>query len=170
VVDTTKNILPNATVSEESLCYKTAGISEPAKEIINISFNWVSKPEPKSPTNLTNTLPTLPTSHLAPKSPRIESRRSPSHRFERKRRRNTRHDNVQRSTDINRHRRRRIRPSSNARADDSHDPVQTDRDAVARAPVSRREDFWRVGVKGAVVDILLRSLSARADGGGDRDG
>ena len=87
---------------------------------------------------LTNVLHTLPTSHLAPKSSRIESRRSPSHRFERKRRRNTRHNNIQRSTDINRHRRRRIRPSSNARADDSHDPVQADRYAVARAPMSRR--------------------------------
>jgi hypothetical protein len=60
-----------------------------------------------------------------------------AHWLIRERRRHARHNNIQRRADINRHRRRRVRPRSNARAHDPHDPIQADRDAVASAAVGR---------------------------------
>jgi hypothetical protein len=70
------------------------------------------------------------------------------------------HNNIQRSTNVNRNRRRRVRPRSNTCTNDAHDPVQADRDAVAGAAVGGGQDLGRVGVEGSVVYVLLECTSA----------
>jgi hypothetical protein len=100
-------------------------------EIVNTSIQTATFATP--PTNLTNTQPRhnqLIWSHKRLRTPT-------AHGLIRKRRRHARHNNIQRSTNINRHRRRGIRPSSHTRAHDPHDSVQADRDTVAGAAVGR---------------------------------
>jgi hypothetical protein len=60
---------------------------------------------------------------------------SPAHRLVRENRCHASHDNVQRSADINGHRRRSVRASGNASADDAHNSVQADRNTIAGAAV-----------------------------------
>jgi hypothetical protein len=48
----------------------------------------------------------------------------------------------------------------NTSANDSHDAVESDRDSVACATVRRRQDFRRVGVQRAVVDVNTEADSA----------
>ena len=87
--------------------------------------------------------------------PIINSTTSPTHRLIREDSRYTRHDDIQRRADINRHRCRSVCASRNASADNTHDPVQTDGDAVACAAVRRGQDLGSVGVKGTIVDVLF---------------
>jgi len=60
---------------------------------------------------------------------------SPSHRLVGEDSRHTSHNNVQGSTYVNRHGRRRIGTSGNTSTDDAHDSIQTNGNAVAGATV-----------------------------------
>lgn len=79
----------------------------------------------------------------------------PAHGLVREHSRHARHDDIQRSANVDWHRRRSVRARRNTSADDSHDSVQADRDAVAGAAVGRGEDFRSIGVESAVVDVLF---------------
>lgn len=82
----------------------------------------------------------------------------PPHRLIRKHARHDRHNDIQRGTNIDRHRSSRVRSGGDSSAHDAHDSVQADGDAVAGAAVRGGQDFGRVGVEGAVVDVLREKL------------
>lgn len=105
-------------------------------------------------------------------------RASHAHRLEREARRDNRHNNVQTSTEVDGNRRRSISGAAttsvsftkkliqcgllrcNDRAQNTHDAVEPDRDAVAGAAVGRWHDLGGVGVECAVVDVLSESASS----------
>lgn len=91
------------------------------------------------------------------------SRTPPPHRLIGKTSRDNRHNNIQRGADVNRHRRSGVRACGNARAHDTHDAVQPNGDAVAGAAVCGGQDFGRVGVERAVVDVLEVGVSVFED-------
>jgi hypothetical protein len=93
--------------------------------------------QPRNPQSITST-PTQLCPPYPPLSTPLQLARTVTHGLIRKRRRHAGHNNIKRSTNVNRHRRRRVRPSSDTRTHDTHDPVQADRNAVAGAAVGRR--------------------------------
>lgn len=81
---------------------------------------------------------------------------SPAHRLVREDSRHTSHNNIQRGANVDRHRRRCVGASRNASADNTHDSIQANRNTVAGTTVGGREDFGRIGVECAIVDILTQ--------------
>lgn len=90
------------------------------------------------------------------------SRTPPPHRLIGKTSRDNRHNNIQRGADVNRHRRSGVRARGNARAHDAHDAVKANGDAVAGAAVRGGQNFGRVGVQRAVIDVLGGGVSLGA--------
>ena len=54
-------------------------------------------------------------------------------------------------------------------ADDTHDTVEADGDAVAGAAMSCGQDFWSVGVEAAVVDVLNGGVSRSSLSNGSKN-
>lgn len=73
-------------------------------------------------------------SHNQP-SPLVHLRTPPSHGLKRKHRRHDCHDDIQRRTDENRHRRPGVGDGGDDRGQDAHDAVEADGDAIAGAAV-----------------------------------
>jgi hypothetical protein len=96
-----------------------------------------------------------PTSHRSPpfRAPMHVLRTPTSIGLEWKRDSNGRHENIQRSTNVNRHCASCVCNCCNYSAQDAHDAVASDGDAVARAAVRAGQDFRCVGVERAVVNI-----------------
>ena len=84
---------------------------------------------------------------------------SPAHRLVREDSRHTSHDNIQRGANVDRHRRRRVGAGRNASADNTHNSIQANRDTVAGTTVGGREDFGRISVECAIVDVLMQVSS-----------
>jgi hypothetical protein len=77
---------------------------------------------------------------------------------------NGRHENIQRSTNVNRHCTSCVCHRRNDCAQNAHDAVASNGDAVTSAAVRAGQDFGRVRIQRTVVDV-----EAKVDDAGKRD-